>query len=81
MDLGLGSADNINGSRLTEVPLQWTVCLCIYSHTLFFKIQFKVKITKSVYQADAIQVPSSSCFKFIWPPSRMVQSKSEVLLV
>lgn len=22
MDLGLGSADNINGSRLTEVPLQ-----------------------------------------------------------
>lgn len=33
MDLGLGSADNINGSRLTEVPLQWTVCLCVYMHT------------------------------------------------
>lgn len=37
MDLGLGSADNINGSRLTEVPLQWTVCLCVYMHTHFFK--------------------------------------------
>lgn len=42
MDLGLGSADNINGSRLTEVPLQWTVCLCVYMHThFFFLIQFQ----------------------------------------
>lgn len=36
MDLGLGSADNINGSRLTEVPLHWTVCLCVYAHTQLF---------------------------------------------
>lgn len=65
MDLGLGSADNINGSRLTEVPLQWTVCLCVYMHTqlfFFFLNPVPGKVTKSVKQADAIQVPSVSYF-------------------
>lgn len=63
MDLGLGSADNINGSRFTEVPLQWTVCLCVYMHThFFFKNLIPGKVSKSVKQADAIQVPSTSYF-------------------
>lgn len=78
MDLGLRSADNINGSRLTEVPLQWTVCLHIYTQLWFFKIQFQAK-SQNLYNS-AIQAPSSFCF-LIWPTSRTVPSKHEVLLI
>lgn len=80
-DLGLGSAYDINGSRLTEVPLQWTVLVWTHAHPYLF-------FTSSSTQSHKIHLTTRCNLRSLFrplsdqlTPSTAVQPKMKVLPV